>query len=72
VVLVPNPEWTRTGGPEDAKYLARKINAVLVSEIDLETLLEAINEARKRKVPTFPDGAENLANMIIKYLLDRD
>jgi len=72
VVLVPNPEWTRTGGPEDAKYLARKINAVLVSEIDLETLLEAINEARKRKVPTFPDGAENLANMIIKCLLEGD
>ncbi len=66
VVLVPNPEWTRTGGMKDAKYLAKKINAVLVSEINLENLLDAINEARQRKVPTLPNGAENLANMIIE------
>ena len=68
VVLVPNPEWTKTGGPEDAKYLARKINAVLVSEIKLDNLLDAIKEAKKRKVPTLPDGAQNLANLIMKLL----
>ncbi len=68
VVLVVNPEWTRTVGVEDAKYLARKINAVLVSDIKLENLLDAIDEARKRRVPTLPNGAENLANMIIKLL----
>ncbi len=67
-VLAPNPEWTRTAGIEDAEYLARKINAVLVSPIDLETLLDAINEARKRTIPTLPDGAENLANMLMKFL----
>ena len=71
VVLVLNPEWTRTVGIEDAKYLAKKANAVLVSEINLENLLEAINEARKRRVPTLPDGAENLANMIIELLHER-
>jgi UDP-N-acetylglucosamine--N-acetylmuramyl-(pentapeptide) pyrophosphoryl-undecaprenol N-acetylglucosamine transferase len=64
VVLVPNPEWTRTGTLEDAKQLARKIDAVLVSEIKLETLLKAIQEARKRAIPAFPDGAKNLANII--------
>ena len=68
VVLVPNPEWTRTGGPEDAKYLARKVNAVLVSEIKLDSLLDSIEEAKKRKVPTLPDGAQNLANLIMKLL----
>ncbi len=68
VVLVPNPEWTRTGGPEDAKYLAKKINAVLVSEIKLDNLLDAIKEARKRKVPTLPDGAKNLADLIMKLM----
>lgn len=68
VVLVPNPEWTRTGGMEDAEYLARKINAVLVSKINTETLLDAIDEARKRRVPPLPDGAENLANWIMKLL----
>ncbi|KPV62968.1 MAG: undecaprenyldiphospho-muramoylpentapeptide beta-N- acetylglucosaminyltransferase [Candidatus Bathyarchaeota archaeon BA2] len=66
IVIVVNPEWTRTVGAEDAERLARKINAVLVSEMKTETLLDAINEARERKVPILPKGAENLANMIIK------
>ncbi|MFB0567634.1 MAG: glycosyltransferase [Candidatus Bathyarchaeia archaeon] len=71
VVLVPNPEWTRTAGLEDAEYLARKINAVLVSEINLEALLDAMDEARKRRVPALPDGAEKLANMIMKLLKEK-
>ncbi len=65
VVLVPNPEWTRTGTPEDAKYLARKLNAVLVSEMETEILLDAIGEARKRKVPTIPNGAKKLADLVM-------
>jgi len=65
VILVPNPEWTRTASMEDAEYLARKVNAVLVSEIDLKTMLSAIDKARKRKVPTLQDGAENIASIII-------
>jgi len=72
VVLVPNPEWTRTVGAEDAEYLARKINAVFVSETKIESLLNAIKEARKRKVPLLPDGAENLANMIIELCARRE
>jgi len=68
VVLVPNPEWTRTGGTEDARYLARKINAVLVSKINTETLLDATKEAKDRKVPTLPNGAKNLANKIVELL----
>jgi len=68
VMLVPNPEWTRTAAVEDAGYLAKKVNAVSVSEIDLETLLGAIDEARKRTVPSLPNGAENLANEVTKLL----
>jgi len=71
VVVVPNPEFTtidRSGGVEDARYLATKINAVMVSEIRTETLLDAIKEARKKKVPTLPNGAEKLANMILELL----
>jgi len=68
VVLVPNPEWTRTAGMGDAKQLAQKINAVLVSQIDLETLLKAIQEARRRQVPVFQDGAKNLACLILKLI----
>jgi len=68
IVLVPNPEWTRTAGMEDAEFLARKVNAVLVSEVTLRSLLDAIEEARKREVSTFPSGAENLASKIIELL----
>jgi len=66
IVIVPNPEWTRTAGVEDAKYLAKKVNAVMVSEITLENVLDAIEEAKRRKFPTLPDGSANLANLILK------
>jgi UDP-N-acetylglucosamine--N-acetylmuramyl-(pentapeptide) pyrophosphoryl-undecaprenol N-acetylglucosamine transferase len=66
VVIVLNPEWTRTVGAEDAELLAEKINAVFVSETNLETLLNAIEEARNRTAPTLPSGAENLAKMILE------
>lgn len=68
IVLVPNPEWTRGASLEDAKQLAKKINAVTVFEIEVEPLLKAIQEARKRETPAFQDGAKNLANLILKYL----
>jgi len=65
IVIVPNPEWTRTAGVEDAKYLARKVNAVLVSEIRLAILLAAIEKAKESHPPLFPDGAEKLADTIL-------
>jgi UDP-N-acetylglucosamine:LPS N-acetylglucosamine transferase len=68
VVLVQNLEWTRGATPKDAAYLAKKINGVLVSKIKLEILLDAIDEAKKKKVPTLPNGAENLARIIIRLL----
>lgn len=70
IVLVPNPEWTRTAGLEDARYLARKVNAVLISEINLKNLLKAIDEAKKRVVPTLPKGAENLAKRILEVVMN--
>jgi len=66
ILLIPNPEWTRTAGVKDAEYLAKKVNAVLVQEIELQNLLNGIEEARNRKVPTLPNGAERLANIVIK------
>ncbi|MEM3617006.1 MAG: glycosyltransferase [Candidatus Bathyarchaeia archaeon] len=65
-VVVPNPEWTRTAGVEDAKQYARKVNAVLISEITLKNLLDAIEEAKRREYPKLPDGASNLADLILK------
>ena len=65
-VVVVNPEWTRTVGFEDAKCLAKKTNAVLVSKITTESLLDAIEKAKNRKVPTLPSGAEHLSDIILK------
>ena len=67
-VIVPNPEWTRTAGVEDARYLARKVNALLVSEISLNNLLTAIEEAKRRRFPKFPDGAQKLADVILNMV----
>jgi UDP-N-acetylglucosamine:LPS N-acetylglucosamine transferase len=66
IVIVPNPEWTRTAGVEDAEYLARKVNAVLVSKIDLSKILDAIEKSRRMPQPRFIDGAEVLANLILR------
>jgi len=68
VVIVPNPEWTRTAGVEDANFLAKKTNAVLVSEITVQNLLDAIGSARKRDLPELPRGAKNLANEILRMI----
>ncbi len=68
VILVPNPWWTRTAGVKDAEYLAKKLNAVLVLDISLENLVDAIDEARKRTAPTLPNGAENLAKKVTGLL----
>ncbi|MEM3766720.1 MAG: glycosyltransferase [Candidatus Bathyarchaeia archaeon] len=64
-VVIPNPEWTRTAGIEDAQHYVRKVNAVLISEIALENILNAIEKAKENYLPTLPDGAENLAKMIL-------
>lgn len=68
LLVPPYSEWTRTASPKDAECFARKFNYVLVTEINLENLLNGIREASKRKVPTLPNGAENLANQIIDYI----
>ncbi|UCE10775.1 MAG: hypothetical protein JSW61_02255 [Candidatus Thorarchaeota archaeon] len=65
-VVVLNPEWTRTVGAEDAKHLADKVNAVLVTEISLEVILDAIDEARRREIPILSDGAKELADVILE------
>jgi UDP-N-acetylglucosamine--N-acetylmuramyl-(pentapeptide) pyrophosphoryl-undecaprenol N-acetylglucosamine transferase len=68
VVIVLNPEWTRTVGAEDAKYLANKLNAVCVSETKLEILINAIEEAKTRSIPQMPSGAEKLAEIILEIV----
>jgi UDP-N-acetylglucosamine:LPS N-acetylglucosamine transferase len=67
-VLVVNPEWTRTVGAEDAENLARKLDAVLITNVTTENLLTAIEAAENRKHPKLRDGAKRLATMILELL----
>jgi len=67
-VIVPNPEWTRAATLEDAKHYARKVNAILVTKITLEKILNAIEEAKEKERPKLLDGAKNLANIILREI----
>jgi len=65
-IIVLNPEWKRTVGLRDAEVFAKKLNAVLLSEVSLDTLLNAINEAKKKEAPTLLNGAQILADKIME------
>ena len=64
-VIVLNPEWKRTVGKADAEIFAKKLGAIILSEINLESLIDAIENAQKLKVPELKDGAKVLAKMIL-------
>ena len=64
-VMVLKPEWKRTVGKADAEIFAKKVSATLLSEIDMESLTDAIEQAKKRKLPVLRDGAKVLAEMIL-------
>lgn len=66
MVMVLNPEWKRTVGKVDAEYFAKKVNAIFVSDVDLENLSRAIEEAKERTAPLFKNGAKILADIILK------
>jgi UDP-N-acetylglucosamine:LPS N-acetylglucosamine transferase len=64
MVIVLNPEWKRTVGRSDAEIFAEKVNASFIWDVTLEKLLKAIEEARRRRLPSVEDGAKNLAEAI--------
>jgi len=66
VIIVPNPEWKLTAGIEDAKILAKKLNAICLEELSRDKLLEAIEEALTRTPPNYNDGAKKLAEDILQ------
>lgn len=65
-IIVLNPEWRYTVGEKDAEILAKKLNAVLLKQITPSNIIQAIEEVKKRKLPTYPDGAMKLADEILK------
>ena len=70
VVIVVNPEWTRTAGMEDAKTLAKKTNSVLLETLSGEAIIKAVEEAEGFKPTVHKNGAEELVRIILEEFSD--
>ena len=64
-VIVPNPELKRTFPRRDSEIFAKKVGATFLSDLTLESLVDAIEEAKSNKIPVLKDGAEALAEIIL-------
>jgi UDP-N-acetylglucosamine--N-acetylmuramyl-(pentapeptide) pyrophosphoryl-undecaprenol N-acetylglucosamine transferase len=65
MVIVLNPDWTRTAGGSDGEVFAEKLNDSFIWDVTAENLLRAIEETKKRRLPPIKDGAKNLAEAIL-------
>jgi UDP-N-acetylglucosamine--N-acetylmuramyl-(pentapeptide) pyrophosphoryl-undecaprenol N-acetylglucosamine transferase len=64
-VIVPNPELKRTFPRRDSEIFAKKVGAKFLPDFTLESLVDAIEEAKNNKIPALKDGAKALAEMIL-------
>ncbi len=64
-VIVPNPELKRTFPRRDSEIFAKKVGATFLSDVTVESLVDAIEEAKNNKIPALKDGAKVLAEMIL-------
>ncbi|HUT17446.1 MAG TPA: glycosyltransferase [Acidobacteriota bacterium] len=64
-VIVPDPELKRTFPRRDSEIFAQKVGATILSDLTLESLVDAIETAKKRQVPVLRDGAKVLSGMIL-------
>jgi UDP-N-acetylglucosamine--N-acetylmuramyl-(pentapeptide) pyrophosphoryl-undecaprenol N-acetylglucosamine transferase len=64
-VIVPNPELKRTFPRKDSEIFAKKLGATFLSNLSLESLVDAIEKTRNNKTPTLKDGAKTLANIVL-------
>lgn len=67
-VIVVNPEWTRTVGADDATRLAQHLGAQLITELNKETLVRAIENSASSSPPRIQDGSVRLAQDILNML----
>lgn len=65
-VIVYNPEWRIATGLKDARILARKLNAILVESPTPAAIRAAIEEAARRRLPSYIDGGDVLAHEILE------
>ena len=64
-VIVPNPELKRTFPRRDSEIFAKKVGATFLSDLSLESLVDAIEEAKSNKIPALKDGAKALAEIVL-------
>jgi UDP-N-acetylglucosamine--N-acetylmuramyl-(pentapeptide) pyrophosphoryl-undecaprenol N-acetylglucosamine transferase len=64
-VIVPNPELKRTFPRRDSEIFAKKVGATFLSDFTLESLVDAIEEAKNNKIPLLKDGAKVLAEIVL-------
>jgi UDP-N-acetylglucosamine:LPS N-acetylglucosamine transferase len=69
-IISYNPEWTRTAKYEDILMLSKKVNGVLLEKFSHETLMDAIEKARKQKPPEIKSGAGKLGERILELAED--
>lgn len=66
-VIVPNPEWKRTFPKRDSEIFATKVGATVLTDVTVESLVKAIENAKTKKVPTLRDGAAALVDVILRF-----
>ena len=65
VVLVRYPRWTRAASLKETDAFAKKLNAPLLLCFSPKHIETAIEEAKKREVPTFKNGTKLLSDAIL-------
>ncbi len=65
-IISYNPEWTKTAKYEDILMLSKKVNGVLLEKFSHQTLMDAIEKARKQKPPEIKSGAGKLSQRILE------
>lgn len=70
LIIVQNPELRRTADEEDMELLARKVNAIFLTEINTEKIIEAISTLKDHSPIELPNGTVNVTNIILQKLHD--
>jgi UDP-N-acetylglucosamine--N-acetylmuramyl-(pentapeptide) pyrophosphoryl-undecaprenol N-acetylglucosamine transferase len=65
-VMVLNKEWTRTVGKEDAAILASKLGVQLITDVNPDTIREAVRKAACNSRKAVKPGTELLARDILE------
>jgi len=65
VVIVRYPEWTKAASLDDTRIFAEKLDAPILLTLSPMTLLEALEDAKRREVPKLKDGTRLLTKAIL-------